>query len=260
MALAVEFTNPLSADDMKVVSASYDDSVTLKELLPFKKPMDQFQFEVRTGQPNASSLHTEAFGGLELASSSSEGTHPKWSMTVLRDFVTFQCREYKRWREEKPIALQALLLVIGKVIGPSREIKAIGLQYQDVFDISGDIARFNTVEIARQPNKWLPESAFKHPSFWHVHQGWFSAAPDNRRVLNLLNIDFGGEPPKYKMRINGQHRMLPIDMNGNPLRQNHNELERAFDHMHEVNKRVLIELLNEDMLSLIGLNHESGDN
>lgn len=258
MAFAIEWHKPLDAKTLSDVIAVYDNSIEIKRLLPKKASVGGFRIQLvpaavaQQHPPVAAEIDPDQ-GGFDLQEYSPAGVMT-WSVAIRPNFISCNCGVYERWTATKRKALTLVQPFLSHIFGdPDRQPSVFGLQYQDAFFLEGKLCDFSLDQLLRQPNERLPNSVFSHPSFWHVHQGWFSFSPEKRRVLNQLNVDYSEISGSYSIRINGQHRALAVDVNGSPAPQSLSEFEASLDHLHEINKTLLADILNDRALRLIGL-------
>jgi uncharacterized protein (TIGR04255 family) len=258
MALAVDWSKPLSPEEQQSIRSIYEQSEVLRKKLPKLTPVGGFRFQV-VQAPKAEndpqfSFETGGPGGLDLQCFRSDGKIA-WAIALRPDFIACQCTVYDGWQIAKSEALSLLNPFLKTIfLDSSREIAGFGLQYQDAFLIKGDPSRFSMERmLIRRPNKLLPESVFDHTSLWHVHQGWFSRGPNDRRVLNIVNLDYAEANPDRVVRLSGQHRTLAMSYDGGARPLDLPCLPDALDHMHKLNKEVLSATLLDSVLKRIGL-------
>lgn len=249
MAIGVEWATPLGDDDLQELEAVYRSTPAMAEFLPSLMPVRALVFQV--GLPG-SFVPEDRSGGFDIRKFDPNGS-VLWALSVRPELISCNCTAYDRWATVKPRAIDLLHPFLATAMDCGRQIKAVGLQYQDAFSIEGGIDNAVLRSLFRQDSSWLPPHLLEKPSLWHSHQGWFSISPKNRRVLNNVNLDFLEQTPNHLVRINGQHRVFSMTHDGKeslPIQQG--DLEQVLDFLHAQNKEVLSGILSVEMLNRIG--------
>lgn len=183
----------------------------------------------------------------------------KWVMSLREDVITCTCLQYTRWTSVKATALAAVTPFIAAALESGIKIRATGLQYQDKFRLIGGAGPKTIKELFRHNSKWIPDHLFDQPDYWHNHQGWFSEGYESRRILNNVRVEIAEFDGNDVAGINGQHRMLAVDMDGQseiPI-----ELEKIdpiLDHLHSVNIQLIKGMLSDYALEAINCQEEGG--
>lgn len=249
MAIGIEWETQLDADGLQKLDAIYKGSPTISNFLPDVAPVRSLVFQFGA---TASAAPQDQSSGFDARRVNQDG-NIIWSLSVRPDFLACNCMEYDRWATVKPRAMALLTPLLDAALNCGNKIKAIGLQYQDAFNINGSIDSELVRTLFRENSKLLPLHLFGIPSLWHSHQGWFSASPTNRRVLNNLNLDVLEQNSNHIVKINGQHRVFAVSPNGkNSMPIGPQDVEHILDFLHAKNKDVLRDILSESVLKQIG--------
>lgn len=181
-----------------------------------------------------------------------------WSLTAHTQFLTVICSDYSRWDSVWSTVRDLLLRYVTSYYEQAM-VSGIGLQYVDRFVIDGEGYRsFAAAQIFREDSPWLPARVFKAEDLWHVHQGAFEPLLEKPwRYLVNVNVDYNDEPVENRRAvvITGFHRalsqspqLLTADISEQTL-----QLDDVMPALHEANKKVLQELLNDSARQSIGL-------
>lgn len=243
----------MDADGLQKFEAIYKGSQAISTFLPVVAPVRSLVFQF--GATASAQPHDQS-GGFDARRVNQDG-NIIWSLSVRPDFLACNCMEYDRWATVKPQAMNLLNPLLDEALNCGNQIKAIGLQYQDAFNINGPIDSELVRTLFREDSKLLPLHLFGMQSLWHSHQGWFSASPTNRRVLNNLNLDVLEQNSNHVVKINGQHRVFAVTPDGkNSVPIMPKDMEQVLDFLHAKNKEVLRGILSESVLKQIGFELE----
>ena len=267
MAIGIEWVMP-HLDDAQLVSlrAVYEANTDIKAFFPKLVPMQAFvfqgtnQFGVR-GPDGSPQLEPKNLtppqvvvrnGGFDLQNFDTEGK-VAWVASIRPEFISVNCTAYDRWKKVKPRALAILQPFLDAAMAKGAKINAIGLQYQDAFRLLDGISPAVTGELFRKNGRYLPLHLFDQPSLWHCHQGWFSKAPDERRVLNNIATEVADVNGTHFARIGGQHRLFASLADGvTPKPITSREIDQILQCLHDENKKVINEILSDGALKAIG--------
>ena len=260
MAIGVEWVMP-PLDDAQLASfqAVYEANTDIKKFLPTVVPMQAFVFQAGldgNAQPGTKNVTPPQFtarnGGFDLQRLDTKGK-VAWVASIRPEFISVNCTAYDRWKDVKPQVLAILLPFVEAAIAKSAKINAIGLQYQDAFRLLDGISPTAAQELFRRNGRYLPLHLFDQPSFWHCHQGWFSKAPDERRILNNIATEVADVNGTHFARIGGQHRLFATLADGlTPKPIASGEIDQILQCLHEENKNVINEILSDGALKAIG--------
>jgi uncharacterized protein (TIGR04255 family) len=251
MAFGLEFDRQFDSKAIDAVETHYDQSDSLKLLLPEYEKLTGISVTV-DGKSQSVNIGNN---GLRMSKKDGEKT-PAWVVDVRQNIISCSCFVYDRWVEARDVATEIILPISKIVTGENIAIQAIGLQYQDVFRVATNDLMRGTARLFRDDGEWLNNHASSESNPWHIHQGWFSKDSRNRRVHNLLNIDATLDVNKGEciFRVTGQHRLLNKTENGlNDVALDINDISPAWDDLHGKNKDILLSLISDPVSRQIGL-------
>ncbi|MDB6060521.1 MAG: hypothetical protein JWM78_624 [Verrucomicrobiaceae bacterium] len=272
MAIGVEWVMP-PLDDGQIASlqAVYEASDALKGFLPTLTPMQAFVLQginqPLVVDPNGNQQLAPANvmppqfigrnGGFDLQRLDATGK-ATWIASIRPEFISVNCTAYDRWKNVKPQALEILRPFLDVAMANGAKVNAIGLQYQDAFRLLDGASPAATGQLFRMDGKYIPKHLFEQPSFWHCHQGWFSTAPDGRRVLNNVATDITDVNGAHFARIGGQHRMFATSVDGlTPMPITAGEIDQILQCLHNENIDVINAILSDGALRAIGCTGET---
>ena len=253
MALAIEWEKPLDAETLDTTAAVARKNEIITGFLTTERKFPAFEIKVEADQAEAPSVQNSALSVVDFIRSNPAGKI-EWALSLRPDFFSCNCTVYDRWADVKPQALRVLGIVAGTALDRGNRIKAVGLQYSDSFKwLASDKGALK--EVLRVGTPSLPAAAIDRPYLWHSHNGWFSPAAGGRRLLTVINVDYGEEPPDRVLRIHGQHKietqsfedaskLMPLALT---------DLDEVADNLHSSNKGILREILSDAALNLIGM-------
>lgn len=254
-AFGIEWTTQLQQAQMEAVSTIFETNPELASLLPNKKSLPSINLKVENEAPNGFSVQSTSAADFTGPDGAEDGT---LTLSWRPEFVSCATTNYLRWKTSKPRMLQALMPFVDCALrNEGVGIAAIGIQYIDAFRWSKTSGNMLS-KVLRDDGDWIPKRFFSSSSLWHVHQGWFSASRDGRRVLNNLNIDLMEEPEDFLLRIQGQHRIEAVSFNDetSEMKLTPEHIDEGLEHLHLLNKKVLSHILTPETLSMIGLKVE----
>lgn len=265
MAIGVEWGMP-PIDDAQIASlqAVYETNPDIKDFFPTLALVQAFviqnqfgvagpdgsvQFEPKNFTPPQ---FTARNGGFDLQRFDTAGKLT-WVASIRPEFISVNCTAYDRWKNVKPQALAILQPFVEAAMSMGAKINAIGLQYQDAFRLLDGTSPAAIGQLFRKDSKYLPMHLFDQPSFWHCHQGWFSKAPDERRVLNNIATEVAEVNGTHFARIGGQHRMFATLADGLTLKPiSSGEIDQILQCLHDENISVINGILSDGALKTIG--------
>lgn len=267
MAIGVEWgMQPLDDAQIASLQAVYEANTDIKAILPTLTQVQAFviqsvnQFGVAAPdgsvQLEPKNVTPPQFitrnGGFDLKHFDTKGKIA-WVASIRPDFISVNCTAYDRWKNVKPQALAILQPFVDAAMAQGAKINAIGLQYQDAFRLLDGTSPAATGELFRKNGRYLPLHLFDQPSFWHCHQGWFSKAPDERRVLNNIATEVADVNGTHFARIGGQHRLFATLTDGlTPKPITSGEIDQILQCLHDENIDVINGILSDGALKAIG--------
>jgi len=259
VSFGVEWTLPLPPAVMEALGAVYESSL-IKEL-PSKKPIQRVAFEINPESGN--SISQDQSAGWTFERFSPDGRVDR-SMLLTSNTLAVTFHNYSRWDDEYAVAANLMNPLLPLIAVSTGGFTGFGLQYLDVFQITGGPGEFKAEMLLRQNSEILPASVFRQKSLWHSHHGYFTDMPDepSRRKLTVINTDLIDENNgSQQLRILTVHKTIfsvPLSDTEQIRAADQSPLDAAMHDMHNENKAVLRSLLNDSMLARISLNAEEG--
>lgn len=258
VSFGVEWLQPLPPAVMATLESVYE--ATLKNELPSKKPVQQVAFEFSL--EGANTVRPPQAVGWTFERFAPDGRVER-NLMLAPNMLAVTLHSYTRWEEVYAIAAELMRPLLPLIAVSSGGFTVCGLQYLDVFQISGDPGEFRADMLLRRDSELLPASVFQRDSLWHAHHGYFTDLPEEpaRRRLTVLNTDLIDENGGRQLRIVTMHRTIfsaPLSDIEQPDAGDNAPMHAAMHDMHNENKTVLRSLLNEPMLVRIGLNVDKG--
>ena len=266
MAIAVEWAIP-PIDDVQIalLQTVYETNPDIKAFFPMLAPVQAFVFQSvdqfatgadGKGQHEPQNVAPPQFisrkGGFDLQHFDAKGTIT-WIASIRPELISVNCTAYDSWMNVKSQALAILQPFLDVAMTKGAIINAIGLQYQDAFQLLEGATPAATGELFRKNGSYLPIHLFEQPSLWHCHQGWFSKAPDERRVLNNVATEVTDVNGTHFARIGGQHRIFATSVDGlSSMPITAGEIDQILQYLHDENIDVINGILSEGALMAIG--------
>lgn len=198
-------------------------------------------------------------GGIELRRTR-EGNSLEWLIRITRDSISIHCLEYTHWEDVWREINRYIAVIFEKLIGINIDIAAIGLKYVDQFLYQGDFQSYNAGLLLNQKSEFLHPKAFSSDCRWHCHTGWYEKTDAHGDILSQLNVD------SYIANHNDKSVVIIIENTLSRRANNESELALYFSSedaranlvsfMHDVNKRLLCDLLIEEVQNQISLQYK----
>ena len=165
-----------------------------------------------------------------------------------------------RWVEIWPKAEWYLSRAIS-LVSPENKIVSYTAEYFDLFRGKGEYTDFNVANILRSPSRLIPEHIFNRKDNFHFHTGYFEtiAEPKQHRILNRINVDLrdNGENRTRDLSIALFHSILPFSKpwstNQSLPKQILDKGLKNFEVLHDLDKKILLEILSNDISRIVGL-------
>lgn len=203
--------------------------------------------------------------GIHMRRTGPDG-EPEWMLRTDPHTIAVHCLDYTRWDEVGAQARAFLQKALHKIGTTESTLAALGLKYVDRFSYSGSEEDYDPAVLFRRDTSLLHKRAFTSKMRWHCHSGWFEQPEELEReqleCLNQVNVDAAF------LTVSGARRhMTTIDHNAVVRGLNAENLaaflaseededallHRLTEALHLVNKRVLIDLLTDEMATRINL-------
>ncbi len=249
MALAIEWSSPVDGDTLSESVTSFLQNSDLSARLPVVRRFPAF--EVRIEDQSASVVQNN-IEVVDFVQTNPDGSMA-WTLSLRPEFFSCSCAAYTRWANVKPVLVELLKHVASIPAKKGARIGAIGLQYGDTFRWAKD-DKDALSDLLRKDSGVFPANVLQYTNLWHSHNGWYSEDKVGNRVLNLVNLDLTDEGEQRALRVNGQHRLQSVRFSDNqPIEISLDEIEDVADALHIENKRALQSVLNDEVLSMIGM-------
>ncbi|WP_394754370.1 TIGR04255 family protein [Crenothrix sp.] len=233
----------------KLASLEFD----LKNDLPKAEQIKKVAFQFASGHHPSVQSSDEELLGVVLQGLKEDGS-VEWMLRTTENTIAIHCLDYTTWAEVSTKAEGFLKKAFAHMGDSNSSLAVVGLKYVDKF-ICHDISdQPNLSELFKNDTPHVVKTAFYNDGLWHSNSGWFDKL-DELQCLNQLNIDasFMDANENKPIEISIDHTVIAIIGNGNcsePI------LELNLDFMsklHLKNKKVLADLLTEDMQKRINL-------
>lgn len=174
--------------------------------------------------------------------------------------ILFLAGRYTRWTEIWPQA-QKFLLSATDLVPADNPVVAFASEYSDLFRATGDYADFEASGILRPGSRFIPSHVFDRKQNFHFHTGFFEMLdePARHRVLTRVNADLRDhdEEKIRELSIVLFHQISAYrEAWGDEIALEDAILKRGLENfvaLHEIDKAVLREVLNDAMSNNIGL-------
>lgn len=247
-AFAIEFSEQVTPEVVQKFIALHKQDPEMRKKYPRVQPIEMMSFQV--GMPNAtSSAPVKALAGVTFDLLRPDGTQ-QVALSLRPDALIFNCAQYENWNVISDQAISALDSVSHLCDG--MKVSAIALEYLDVFKVA-DISNAGWLkELFNEKTNYLPSHLINAVGYWHNHQGFFSKSRDSKYdLLNNITIDCVPGAEGNVVQIRSQHKVSEVFNSGlKPLFAN-GDVSNIFEFEHDVTRRVLEELLSDNMLKAI---------
>ena len=174
--------------------------------------------------------------------------------------ILFVASRYSHWRNIWSQA-KGLLEMALDLVSDDNLVVSYATEYSDLFRATGNYFDFDAKEILRTDSRFIPSHVFERTENFHFHTGFFETLdePAQHRVLTRINADLRDNTDERArdLSIVLFHQMSPPHKpwtgNAQLPKEVLNRGLRNFETLHDVDKRMLLELLNDDMSQSIGL-------
>ena len=198
------------------------------------------------------------------------------SITLENNGLRVTITDYESWDVTWARARKVFALML-PIIMEHSGVTAFHLHYHDRFIWEGAPNAFSSEQVFRTNSQFLSPHVFQVPELWHSYHGYFeySNQPQNHQLLNvvearLINSQSAGRPPEEgpvaDIRI--IHRAVPgVERSGakvTPINTfdevlggdgDNGALDTYMNNMHDKNKWLLANLINDQLCDMINLDH-----
>ena len=196
------------------------------------------------------------------------------SITLVANRFSVMRADYEGWDRSWGEAREIFVLMLPVLLERSSVI-GFHLQYHDRFVWDGERCRFRAEMVFRKNSRWLAPNVFEAKDLWHSHHGFFEypEEPHNHQLLNVLEAQFsplaspwGGSDTEFVADVKLNHMAVHgIERTGGrPVEaRTVNDIFGSGDGsglldiymrgMHDRNKLILSQTINDEMCDRIGL-------
>lgn len=211
-------------------------------------------------------LPTSKIGGVVYSKNIGDGSRLEWSLRASANQLVVTCSEYTNWVEVSNKAKSLLCQAAEELDLEVNPIAGVVYQCVDKFQRQDAPQEYSINEVFDKGSRYLNKHVCENPGSWHIHQGWFESLgdPGQARALNNLNLNVvigQNNKPLHETVISHLVTVTLEDANAEATDMatffGRNDEQGYFDQLssdsHELNKRVMRDLLTPDMLVAIGL-------
>ena len=225
------------------------------------EPIKVMQVKVDSAAGESSTAFSQLSGYKLFKPSITKQGRFDWSLIVEGNNIVVGCSAYSRWNEVWPKARGFLEQAVTRIHGSGNAVVEIGFQCVDRFktDIRSE-ADYHVDQIFNSDSSFLTRAVFeKNQVAWHVHQGWFVESADSLRT-GLVNLNISTN--LADMHITTINHVVKTKRTDGALVDtgelfnsdlSNSYIDLVINRAHSLNKEILLNLLNEDMLQKIGL-------
>lgn len=189
--------------------------------------------------------------GVQLSHLRPDGT-PAWALRMMGPELAVECNRYTRWDRVWDTASRYIGagLEAARSIEKAPRVAVIAHNIVDLFIAGSEKYDLSTL---MKKSDLVASNIFSSGSNWHNHLGWFMPkAEENYGWLNQLNID-GIKLPSGQYAVQFSHNQELRFTNAIEITEAEGLLTHRMNALHLNNKKVLSELLTEQMIIKIGL-------
>lgn len=256
VSFGLEWRAPLSEDVLLLLKTLH---VKVRDRLPRLTQQEaiELQILVSPDPPPQPAPANPRLAGLKFEALQPNG-EPHWSLVIQGNFLAVTCHVYSRWQEIWPQA-RGLLAPFVPVLARECGIAVIGLQYSDQFRAIGPAGTFLAADLWRAGSPLLPAQVFTLQDLWHAHHGFFEQLdePRSHRRLNNIDVDVIAVNQQHLIQLTTAHRAFLDQQTRDSAQLLGGSEDGLLDHfmgeLHQVNKRILRQILNDAVCHHINL-------
>jgi uncharacterized protein (TIGR04255 family) len=207
-----------------------------------------------------------ASSGLSFDSLRPDGTVER-SIRIQGTRLVITRGDYTRWAEiweQTRSVIEKILPIAMEHVG----VAALLLSYQDRFLWDGDRTNFPADIVFRKGSQHLAPHVFQSPDLWHSYHGFFEyrEEPQPHQMLHVIEAQtMSTQEDGVVARVSLNHRALPggrpgAEVEGIPIQDvkellgdDTGLLDDYINLMHDADKELLAEVVNDGICDLIGL-------
>lgn len=183
-----------------------------------------------------------------------EDGRPIWTLRIEGNTIIVSCTDYKRWESISSKALDHIKAAIAFVNNDGNAVTSLIHQIVDRF-VTANKDEYHINQVFNSQSPYLTGQALKAGTFWHVFQGWFDEKQElGGKLLNVLNLSTSENPANITLTTTIDHAAhLRFEPSKAIAELDDKFIRKAFDELHESNKAIIKQLLNQEQLKTIGL-------
>ena len=252
MAIFVNFSPEFSSSTINKLVFLKDD---LKEFFPKVNNVEKMDFTI-DGTHTSADKHLV---GIELQKINLDG-NIDWMLRTSENSISVHCLNYTQWDIVFADAIKYLKATFKYLEGSENFISNIGLMYIDRFICDKTPESSNLSELFNKDTDLVFKGAFgSENKLWHSHTGWYEKL-DDMPCLNQLktSASYANIKNSKKLVVTVDHSAIITGKNDtfvdySEVNGSCQKLEGILGKLHDMNKRVLAELLTEQMSTQIKL-------
>ena len=184
-----------------------------------------------------------------------------WILTAQQNFIAAHCADYTRWADVWK-RVSGWLTDLHDLVGADKELASVTLQYWDQFTVKKPADASALSKLLRSTSKYLPGRFFLNQELWHLNQGWFEAPTSTLpgKQLSVINMGTASQEVDSEIVLTIDHSIRhdfekgKVDLFAGQVGQR--PIDVLMDVLHENNKNLLRDLLNEEAIASIKLNEK----
>ncbi len=239
----------------------------LKDELPKSEPKNVVEHTIIITPEGPKTHVREELSGIELQRFRTDG-NLEWMLRTTENIISVHCLDYTRWENVWDTAKKYLEAAFEQIQESGSFVNAIGIKYIDRFVYQDDVKNYKVSDLFSENTELLANKLFNSGPLWHSHIGWFEKIDGiDFPCLNQVNIDatyadFSGlKKPvttiEHTAILNADE--YKRDISSFIEYEDKNDENSKFDKMifilHNINKEVLISLLNVDLKQKINISN-----
>ncbi|MGY4237296.1 uncharacterized protein (TIGR04255 family) [Bradyrhizobium sp. USDA 4449] len=190
--------------------------------------------------------------GVQLAHLRPDGT-PAWALRLMGQELAVECTRYTRWARVWETARRYLTTGLEVIPPGDRARRIANLAHVVVDQFVANRETYNLLSLLKE-SRFIAGVAFRAGPTWHNHVGWFEKAADDSHLwLNQLNIDAVRDPNNGQLLVQITHNQDVRFHTAIELAAVDGILDETMNRLHNQNKSILYELLNDEMAQKIGI-------
>ena len=180
----------------------------------------------------------------------------EWQMQANQNWLAVNCLFYSRWDAVSKQALNLLDRGLQSLQSEGLSVVSVTLQYIDTFVWEGSLLDYDSKGLLNPNSRMLPKEFNPDGPAWHFHSGAFDLSEtknSRRRLMRRIHIDSQVEGATSVSRLDISLTSDFLDGVGGLKPIAFDEITSEMEWLHEENKKLLSEIISEDMQHRIAL-------